>query len=66
MSGATHICADVEPVRALAEIEGPIGAITYYGDGIWDREACAVLGWQFRSVGPALQGLTSFDEEIFP
>lgn len=37
--------------------------ITYYGDGVWDRAACAELGWTFRAVGPALQGIGTFDNE---
>jgi beta-phosphoglucomutase-like phosphatase (HAD superfamily) len=52
--------------RALAGLKGPIRSITYYGDGIWDRKACASLGWQFRCVGPALGGITSFDAEVGP
>lgn len=37
--------------------------ITYYGDGVWDRAACAELGWTFRAVGPVLQGIGTFDNE---
>lgn len=37
--------------------------ITYYGDGVWDRAACAELGWTFRAVGPVLQGIGTFDHE---
>lgn len=51
--------------HALAALEGPIAAVTYYGDGSWDRKACASLGWRFRGVGQALRGLTSYDNEVF-
>lgn len=51
---------------ALGELRGPIRTVTYYGDGIWDRKACADLGWRFRGVGPALQGISSFESETFP
>lgn len=52
--------------HALAALPGAIGTVTYYGDGVWDRKACEALGWQFRAVGTALQGLESFESEIFP
>jgi FMN phosphatase YigB (HAD superfamily) len=51
--------------NARAALKGPIAEVTYYGDGIWDRKACASLGWHFRGVGPALRGLTSYDSEVF-
>lgn len=37
-------------------------SITYYGDGVWDRDACAELGWQFVPVGEALSGISSYHE----
>jgi len=35
-------------------------SITYYGDGVWDRDACLELGWQFVPVGDALRGISSY------
>lgn len=48
---------------ALDSLGGPFDSVTYYGDGQWDREASAALGWHFRAVGPALAGIRSFDDE---
>ena len=45
---------------ALEKLGSRFHSITYYGDGVWDRDACAALGWQFVAVGPALGGLSSF------
>ena len=54
----------VEIMRiALDSLDGPFDNVTYYGDGQWDREASAALGWQFRAVGPALEGIRSFKNE---
>lgn len=50
---------------ALDTLGGHHESITYFGDGAWDRQACEVLGWAFRPVGPALNGLSSF-EGFFP
>lgn len=47
-------------LRALGRLRGPFDTITYYGDGVWDREATAALGWNFVAVGPKLGGLSSF------
>jgi len=47
---------------ALEAIGMPAASITYFGDGAWDRQACECLGWTFRPVGPALNGLSSFEE----
>ena len=49
--------------RIEGAIEGTIAATTYYGDGLWDQNACRELGWQFRAVGSGLGGLLSFDDE---
>lgn len=49
---------------ALQLIGKTCDTVTYYGDGIWDQQACASLGWQFRPVGSALGGLLSFDDEF--
>ena len=46
---------------ALTGLGAAIDSVTYYGDGPWDRDACAELGWQFIAVGPALGGLESYD-----
>lgn len=50
--------------HALNALEGYHPDVIYYGDGIWDQRACLELGWQFRPVGPALNGLTSFRDEF--
>ena len=49
--------------KALESIGASTSAVTYYGDGVWDRQACEELGWAFVPVGPALDGLSSFDLE---
>lgn len=49
--------------HARAALPEPIAAVTYYGDGVWDRRACQSLGWHFRGVGPALRGLSSYEGE---
>lgn len=50
--------------RALDALGGEFTSITYYGDGLWDLEACRRLGWDFRAVGPALDGLVAFYDEF--
>jgi len=45
---------------ALASIGDAFESISYYGDGPWDRAACAELGWQFVAVGTELSGLESY------
>jgi FMN phosphatase YigB (HAD superfamily) len=45
---------------ALDRPEADYESITYYGDGVWDRDACEILGWNFIPVGRALGGLESF------
>ncbi len=47
---------------ALASIGDSFESVTYFGDGPWDQQACVCLGWSFCSVGPALNGLSSFAE----
>jgi FMN phosphatase YigB (HAD superfamily) len=47
-------------LHALGQLRGPFESITYFGDGVWDRQATAALGWQFVAVGPKLGGLSSF------
>lgn len=49
---------------ALDSLAGKFDVVTYYGDGHWDRDASSQLGWQFRAVGPALDGINTFDDEI--
>ena len=46
---------------ALSALRGEFSTITYFGDGQWDVTACETLGWDFQAVGPALNGLQSFD-----
>lgn len=45
---------------ALSQLAGDFKSVTYYGDGLWDRDACATLGWRFVSVGPELRGIDSY------
>lgn len=47
--------------HALAQLEGPFESITYFGDGVWDRQATADLGWRFVAVGPKIAGIRGFD-----
>ncbi len=49
---------------ALASIGEEVASVTYYGDGPWDFRACEILGWKFRAVGPALAGISSYDDEF--
>lgn len=46
---------------ALDSLGRNFANVTYFGDGPWDRAACDQLGWTFQPVGPALNGLLSFD-----
>lgn len=51
----------VEIMRAaLAGINGVFESITYFGDAVWDRQACDTLGWNFVAVGPGLGGITTY------
>jgi len=45
---------------ALSQLGDSLKSVTYYGDGPWDRDACAALGWRFVSVGPELRGIDSY------
>jgi len=45
---------------ALSQLGTEFESITYYGDGPWDREACAALDWRFIPVGPELGGIDSY------
>jgi len=47
-------------LHALAQLEGPFEAVTYFGDGVWDRQATAELGWEFVPVGAKLGGILEF------
>lgn len=49
---------------ALQSIDADCREVTYYGDGPWDEQACRELGWSFRPVGPALHGISSFENEF--
>lgn len=52
---------------ALAGLGKQVDAVTYFGDGEWDRAACHRLGWSFVPVGPALGGIESYhDAHIEP
>jgi GNAT superfamily N-acetyltransferase/phosphoglycolate phosphatase-like HAD superfamily hydrolase len=45
---------------ALSQLGAGLKSVTYYGDGPWDQDACATLGWRFVSVGPELRGIDSY------
>ena len=45
---------------ALARLGDGFQSVSYYGDGPWDRAACADLGWMFVAVGSDLEGLESY------
>lgn len=49
---------------ALASIGEEVASVTYFGDGSWDQQACEILGWTFRAVGPVLAGISSYDDEF--
>lgn len=48
-------------LHALGQLRGPFDSITYFGDGVWDSQATAALGWRFVAVGPKLGGLSNFN-----
>lgn len=50
--------------HALAALGDDFESVTYYGDGVWDRQACRELGWTFVPVGPALGGLSAYHDEF--
>ncbi|MGB5347447.1 MAG: HAD family hydrolase [Woeseia sp.] len=50
--------------RALAALAGNFDSVTYFGDGIWDQRACQELRWNFRPVGPALNGIEAYHDEF--
>jgi FMN phosphatase YigB (HAD superfamily) len=52
-------------LHALGQLEGPFHTVTYFGDGVWDREATAALGWKFVPVGPKLGGVSQFSATDF-
>lgn len=45
---------------ALSQLGSSFHSVTYYGDGPWDRDACAALGWRFVPVGQELAGIDSY------
>lgn len=50
---------------ALSKLGADFRSVTYYGDGPWDQDACAVLGWEFVAVGPVLSGIDSYIDADF-
>ncbi|MBN1577451.1 MAG: HAD family phosphatase [Chitinispirillaceae bacterium] len=42
--------------HCLAKMNGPFERIFYFGDGIWDSDACEHLGWRFIGIGEKLRG----------
>jgi GNAT superfamily N-acetyltransferase/phosphoglycolate phosphatase-like HAD superfamily hydrolase len=45
---------------ALSQLGTEFESVTYYGDGSWDRDACAALDWRFIPVGSELGGIDSY------
>jgi beta-phosphoglucomutase-like phosphatase (HAD superfamily) len=43
-------------LHCLAKMGGPFDRIVYFGDGVWDRDASARLGWSFIGIGEKLLG----------
>lgn len=50
---------------ALSKLGNDFESITYFGDAEWDRRACENLGWNFVAVGPALNGIKSYEDLNF-
>lgn len=49
---------------ALQALGTSVRSVVYYGDGDWDRAACASLEWEFRAVGAGLGGIAHFHDEF--
>jgi len=47
--------------NALRQLGDRFQTVTYYGDGVWDREAALGLGWGFVPVGVELGGIARFE-----
>lgn len=47
---------DAIMLLCLAKMGGSFDRVVYFGDGIWDRDACTRLGWGFVGIGKKLQG----------
>lgn len=47
--------------NALRQLGDRFESVTYYGDGVWDREAALSLGWGFVPVGIELGGIARFE-----
>lgn len=43
-------------LHCLAKMGGLFDRIVYFGDGVWDRDASARLGWPFIGIGEKLRG----------
>ena len=46
---------------ALAKLGDNFDSVTYFGDALWDQRACHELKWNFRAVGPTLDGIKTYD-----
>ena len=46
---------------AVSQLSINANAITYYGDGVWDKFACEKLGWRFVPVGKELGGIETYE-----
>ncbi len=68
INGVPLVTSDDSPRRveimqaALDKAGQEFSSVTYFGDALWDERACRQLGWTFVPVGPALDGIRSFDD----
>jgi hypothetical protein len=46
---------------ALKNLGSDFESVTYYGDGVWDRDAARSLGWKFVAIGSGLGGILSYE-----
>ncbi|HNP64268.1 MAG TPA: HAD family hydrolase [Woeseiaceae bacterium] len=46
---------------ALGQLGAPFSSVTYFGDALWDVEACEALDWRFVAVGSDLAGIESYE-----
>lgn len=52
----------MQRAERMAGTAGPFERRTYFGDGPWDRESSAALGYAFIGVGPRVEHPVRFDD----
>jgi hypothetical protein len=60
ISGLDELDRQSIMLDALRKLGGSFDSVTYFGDGTWDREASAGLGWEFVAVGNELGGIEHY------